>query len=90
VAGAPFVLAGVTLLRLRWPAVWAGSAAFAAALAGAVLWPGLSFQGLPGAFVDGLGNSGRVLYVLFGGLLLYNLLSAGGAVEGVSGSLGRL
>src|SRR5215204_545343 len=90
VAGAPFLLAGVTLLWLRWPAVWAGVWALAAALAGALLWPGLSFQGLPGAFVDGLGTSGRVLYVLFGGLLLYNLLSAGGAIGEVSGFLGRL
>jgi len=31
-----------------------------------------------------------VLYVLFGGLLLYNLLSAGGAIGEVSGFLGRL
>src|SRR5215216_4638698 len=90
VAGAPFLLAGVTLLWLRWPAVWAGVWALAAALAGALLWPGLSFQGLPGAFLDGLGTSGRVLYVLFGGLLLYNLLSAGGAIGEVSGFLGRL
>src|SRR5215217_7009573 len=90
VAGAPFLLAGVTLLWLRWPAVWAGVGALAAALAGALLWPGLSFQGLPGAFLDGLGTSGRVLYVLFGGLLLYNLLSAGGAIGEVSGFLGRL
>ena len=89
-AGAPFLLAGVTLLWLRWPAVWAGVWALAAALAGALLWPGLSFQGLPGAFLDGLGTSGRVLYVLFGGLLLYNLLSAGGAIGEVSGFLGRL
>ena len=90
VAGAPFLLAGVTLLGLRWPAVWAGVAALAAALAGAMLWPGLNSAGLPGAFVGGLGTSGRVLYVLFGGLLLYNLLSAGGAVGEVSRFLGRL
>jgi lactate permease len=83
-------LAGVTLLGLRWPAVWAGVAALAAALVGAVLWPGLNSAGLPGAFVDGVGTSGRVLYVLFGGLLLYSLLSAGGAVGEVSRFLGRL
>src|SRR3712207_8147475 len=55
-----------------------------------MLWPGLNSAGLPGAFVGGLGTSGRVLYVLFGGLLLYNLLSAGGAVGQVSRFLGRL
>jgi lactate permease len=70
--------------------VWAGIVALAAALAGAMLWPGLDSAGLPGAFVDGLGTSGRVLYVLFGGLLLYNLLSAGGAVGEVSRFLGSL
>src|ERR671932_165146 len=82
VAGAPFMVAGIALVGLRWPAVVAGVAALAAALAGAIAWPGLSASGLPVAFVEGLGTSGRVLYVLFGGLLLYNVLSAGGAVEG--------
>ena len=90
VAGAPFYVAGVALLALRWPAVWAGVAALAVALAGALVWPGLEAAGVGGAFVEGLETSGRVLYVLFGGLLLYNLLSAGGAVDSVSRFLGRL
>jgi lactate permease len=80
----------VALLGLRWPAVWAGVAALAAALAGAVVWPGLSSSGLPVAIVKGFGTSGGVLYVLFGGLLLYNLLSAGGAIGAVSRFLERL
>ena len=90
VSGAPFVVAGVALLGLRWSAVWSGIATLAAALTGAVFWPGLELEGLPGAFLDGLGTSGRVLYVLFGGLLLFNLLSAGGAVRRLSEFLGRL
>ena len=90
VAGAPFVVAGVALVRVRLPAAWAGVAALAAAVAGAVAWPGLDPTGLPLAFVEGLGTSATVLYVLFGGLLLYNLLSAGGAIGDVSGFLGRL
>jgi lactate permease len=90
VAGAPFLVAGVALLGLRWPAVWAGVAALGVALAGAVLWPGLDPSGLPVAFVEGLGTSGSVLYVLFGGLLLYNVLSAGGAIGAVSRFLGEL
>lgn len=75
---------------LRRSAVWAGVATLLAALAGAVAWPGLASSGLPEAFVAGLGTTGRVLYVLFGGMLLYNVLSAGGAVEAVSRFLGRL
>jgi lactate permease len=90
VAGAPFLVAGVALLGLRWPAMWAGVAALSAALVGALLWPSLNPAGLSVALVGGLGTSGRVLYVLFGGLLLYNLLLAGGAVEAVSRFLGRL
>ncbi len=90
VAGAPFVVAGVALAGLGWPAPRAGVAAVAAALAGALLWPGLGSEGLWMAFLGGLETSGRVLYVLFGGLLLYNLLSAGGAVEAVSRFLGRV
>jgi lactate permease len=90
VAGAPFVVAGVALLWMRRPAAWAGAAALAAAVAGALLWPGLRASGLRVAFGEGLETSGSVLYVLFGGLLLYNLLSAGGAIGEVSRLLGRL
>jgi lactate permease len=90
VAGVPFAVAAVGLVVLRWPAVWAGAATLAAAVLGAVAWPGLEAGGVPGGLLGGVGTSGRVLYVLFGGLLLYNLLSAGGTVERVSRFLGRL
>ena len=89
-AGAPFVVAGVALLLLRWPAVRAGVAALVAASAGALLWPGLEASGLPGAVAAGAGTSGRVLYVLLGGLFLFNVLDKGGAVRAVSGFLGKL
>ncbi len=89
-AGAPFAVAAVGLVILRWPAVGAGAATLAAAVFGAVAWPVLDTGGVPGGLIGGVGTSGRVLYVLFGGLLLYNLLSAGGAVERVSRFLGRL
>ena len=59
-------------------------AALAAALAGAFLYPGLGASGLGGAFWDGLGTPGEVLYVL-GGLLLYNLLSAAEPWRGCRG-----
>ena len=90
IAGAPFVVAGVALLGLRWSAVRAGVATLITALAGALLWPGLGGGGLGEALFDGVGTSWRVLYVLFGGLLLYNLLSAGGAIGEVSRFLGSL
>lgn len=90
VAVSPFVIAVALLVVLRWPAVWAGVAALVAALAGAWLWPTLESAGLADSLLDGAGTSAKVLYVLFGGLLLYNLLSAGGAVEAVSRYLGRL
>jgi lactate permease len=90
VAAAPFVVAGVALLGMRLPAVWAGVAALGVALGGAVLWPRLDASGLSAAFAEGLGTSGTVLYVLFGGLLLYNVLSVGRAIDAVSRFLGRL
>ncbi len=90
VALAPFLVAVVALVLLRRSALWTGFAALGAAVAGAVLWPALDALRVPGALLDGAGTSARVLYVLFGGLLLYNLLSAGGAVEAVSRYLGRL
>lgn len=94
VAAAPFVVAGVVLVGLRRSATWSGvatlAAAVLAALAGAYLWSGPGAGALYGAFGEGASTSAQVLYVLFGGLLLYNLLRAGGAVDEVSGFLGRV
>lgn len=90
VSALPFLVAAVGLVALGWPAPVAGAASLAAALLGAVVWPGLKAAAVPGAMLGGLGTSAQVLYVLFGGLLLYNLLSAGGAIEAVSSFLGRL
>jgi lactate permease len=90
VAVAPFLVAGIALLGLRWSAVWSGVATLMVALGGAVFWPVLDPSGLPQAFVMGLATTAKVLYVLFGGLLLYNVLSAGGAVDAVSRFLGEI
>lgn len=84
VAAAPFVVAGAALLGLDWSPAMSGGAGLVVALAGALLWPEFEASGLSGALVEGLATIGRVLYVLIGGLLLYNVLSEGGAVEGVS------
>ena len=72
---------------LGWPASRVGVMTLAAAVVGALA---LGASAFGGALVGGLGTSWRVLFVLFGGLLLYNLLQAGGAVEEVSRFLGRL
>ncbi|MBA2693357.1 MAG: L-lactate permease [Rubrobacter sp.] len=88
VAASPFLVAGFLLIGLGWSALRAGMAAFAAAVLGAVFW--LDASGLGGAFFAGIGTSWSVLYVLFGGLLLYNLLSAAGAVDAVSRFLGAV
>ena len=90
ISALPFGIAAVGLAGLRWPAALAGAVSLATAILGALLWPGLEATGVPEALLGGLGTSAQVLYVLFGGLLLYNLLSAGGAVEAVSRFLGRL
>src|SRR5919107_1274171 len=90
ISALPFAVAAVILVGLGWTAFRAGAASLATAVLGAVLWPGLEAAGVPGALLGGLGTSAQVLYVLFGGLLLYNLLSAGGAVEAVSRFLGGL
>jgi len=90
ISSLPFAVAAVGLAGLGWPAPWAGAASLATAVLGAIVWPGLEAGAVPGALLGGFGTSAQVLYVLFGGLFLYNLLSAGGAVEAVSQFLGRL
>jgi lactate permease len=90
ISAIPFVVAALGMAGLGWSAYAAGGASLAVAVLGAVMWPDLDATAVPGALVAGLGTSGQVLYVLFGGLLLYNLLSAGGAVEAVSRFLGGL
>jgi lactate permease len=90
ISAMPFVVAAVGLAGLGWSASTAGGASLAVAVLGAVVWPDLEATVVPGALFAGLGTSAQVLYVLFGGLLLYNLLSAGGAVDTVSRFLGGL
>ena len=86
----PFAVAAIGMAGLGWSASVAGGASLAVAVLGAVVGPDLDATAVPGALFAGLGTSAQVLYVLFGGLLLYNLLSAGGAVEAVSRFLGGL
>jgi lactate permease len=90
ISAMPFVVAAVGLAGLGWPASTAGGASLAVAVLGAVVWPDLEATAVPDALFAGLGTSAQVLYVLFGGLLLYNLLLAGGAVDAVSRFLGGL
>jgi lactate permease len=90
ISAMPFVVAAVGLAGLGWSASTAGGASLAVAVLGAVVWPDLEATAVPGALFAGLGTSAQVLYVLFGGLWLYNLLSAGGAVDAVSRFLGEL
>ena len=75
---------------LRWSAVASGGAALAFALLGAFLWPGFEVGGVFGAVSAGLGTGASVLYVLAGGLFLFNVLSAGGAVGRLSSFLGEV
>ncbi|AHY46525.1 L-lactate permease [Rubrobacter radiotolerans] len=94
----PFLVAGVALLGLGWSALRSGIAALAAALAsglaGVYLWPEVAAGGgLFGALFASLGTSWSVVFVLFGGLFLYRLMSVGpenGAVGEVSRFLGAV
>lgn len=90
IAALPFVVAGVSMLGFGWSAARSGMATLVVALMAALFWPGFHAGRLGDAAVHGISTTAAVLYVLFGGLLLYNLLSAGGAVERVSGFLGEL
>ena len=90
VAALPFVVAGAAMLGFGWPATKAGAATLVVAVAAALFWPGFEAGRLGGAVVGGVSTAAAVLYVLFGGLLLYNLLAAGGAVEAVSRFLGEV
>lgn len=93
VAAAPFVVAAVGLLWFGWSAFRSGVAALVAAVLGAALWPPLSGSAVPGAILGSLGTSWEVVFVLFGGLFLYRLLSVGsgdGRVGEVSRFLGAV
>jgi lactate permease len=90
ISALPFAIAAIGLVVLGWSAPVAGAASLATAVLAALAWPGLRAAAVPGALLGGFGTSAQVLYVLFGGLLLYNLPSAVGAVDEVSRFLGRL
>ena len=89
-AAAPFVVAAVGLLALRWSAPRAGVVALLTAVIAAVLGSDMGVPGLLASAREGSGTAARVLYVLFGGLLLYRVLAAGGAIDAVSAYLRRI
>ena len=89
-AAAPFAVAALTLLALRWPAPRAGAATLIVAILAALASAGGQPVPLAGAMVDGLATVARVLYVLFAGLLLYRVLAAGGAVDAMARFLVRV
>lgn len=88
-AAAPFAVAALALIGLRWSAPRAGLATVLVALAGAAA-AGLGWERLADSALGGSLVAARVLYVLFGGLLLYRSLAAGGAIEAVSAYLSRI
>ncbi|MBA3840589.1 MAG: L-lactate permease, partial [Thermoleophilaceae bacterium] len=90
VGAAPFAVAAVALLVLRWSAGRAGAATLAAAALGALLSPDLEAGAIPGSLAEGAAICARVLVILFGGLLLHNVLSRGGAVGEVTRFLDRV
>lgn len=51
---------------------------------GGVVLAGVGCREILGTAIEGLGTAAEVSYVLLGGLLLYNVLVAGGGVERVS------
>lgn len=79
-AASPFAVAIVTLVVLRWSGLRAGLATLAVAMVTA----GTAPSDLVASLVGGSGTAARVLYVLFGGLLLFRILSASGAIDSVS------
>lgn len=88
-AAAPFAVAALALLGLRWSAPRAGVATLLVALASAAA-AGLGAGRLGASVLDGSLVAARVLYVLFAGLLLYRALAAGGAIDAVSAYLNRI
>ena len=90
-AAAPILTATGLILLLRQSALRAGLVGFLVALALALLWPGFALElaGLGRAVARGLLITGSVAYVLLGGVLLYHVLRAGGALETLSRAVAR-
>ncbi len=78
---APIIVVGVFLVGLRWPAAKAMPLAYFTAVLVALLYWQLSAKQVAAATLNGLVITFTLLYIIFGAILLLNMLSESGGLS---------
>jgi lactate permease len=89
-AVAPILLAAVLLVGLRWPARWAMPAVYLAAAAIALAAWRMPALHVVASTLQGLVITLEILYIIFGAILLLNVLRYSGAVSVIRAAFTRI
>jgi lactate permease len=89
-AAAPILTAALLLVGLRWPARRAMPLVYASAALIALLAWQMPFQAIAASTIEGLFITLDILYIIFGAILLLNILKYSGAVASIRAAFTRL
>ena len=86
-AAIPIVLIGVLMIGFMWPAKKAMPVGWLAAVIISMIWWDMPLQWIAGASIGGVVDSIGILLIVFGALLILQLLKTSGGVKSISYSM---
>jgi len=86
-AALPIILVGVLMIGFMWPAMKAMPLGWVAAVIIAAIWWDMPLQWLAGASIGGVIDAFGILVIVFGALLILQLLQESGGVDSISYSM---
>jgi len=89
-AAIPIVIIGVLMIGFMWPAKKAMPVGWLAAVIISMIWWDMPFQWIAGASIGGVVDAIGILLIVFGALLILQLLKSSGGVESISYSMANV
>ncbi len=89
-AAIPIIMVGVLMIGFMWPAMKAMPVGWISAVIIAAIWWDMPLQWLAGASIGGVIDAFSILIIVFGALLILQLLKASGGVESISYSMANV
>ena len=89
-AAIPIIMVGVLMIGFMWPAMKAMPVGWISAVIIAAIWWDMPLQWLAGASIGGVIDAFSILIIVFGALLILQLLKASGGVESISYSIANV
>lgn len=89
-AAIPIIVVGVLMIIFMWPAMKAMPIGWISALIIASIWWDMPLRWLAGASIGGVIDAFSILIIVFGALLILQLLKTSGGLESISYSIANV